>query len=432
MGGYGARKGAAESIAAPLYCRAFVFDDGETTLALAVCDLVFVTYDIVNLARRLIAEETGIPAHQVMVTGTHTHSGPAGLTLGVEPVFTEAVGRKVAGAVREAQLKRQPARLKYAEVPVTSISQNRRDPDGLIETTARLLLAEREDVPGSLATIVSYACHATVLEYDNLALSPDFPGVVCTSVEQNLGGQAAYLQGCCGSINPTWMRHDHAEAWRNGSILGLAAARTALEALPLGRGLWSVNLSMAEDVAKPGPTNCRVVAGGPLAGSSVKVRLSRRSRPPADQSRAELADIDTKLGQSGDPGQRKALLARRAALQMEVYFAEHDYPYSVRSDQPDAPSEHDEVEVQVLRVGSDTVIVGIPGEPFLEIADEIRRRCGVDNVLVSGYANEAIGYIPVEPEFVNQGYEVGCAPYTPDAAEAIVEGALRAVAAAAG
>ncbi len=74
MGGYGARLGRAESIAAPLLCRAFVFDDGNSQLALVVCDLLFVTRDISALSRRLIAEETGISPGSVMITSTHTHS----------------------------------------------------------------------------------------------------------------------------------------------------------------------------------------------------------------------------------------------------------------------------------------------------------------------------------------------------------------------
>jgi len=429
MGGYGARKGRAESIAAPLYCRSFVFDDGQSILALVVCDLVFVTYDITSLARRLVAEDLGLPASSVMVTGTHTHSGPAGLTMGVDPVFTESVSRKIAGSVADAYRRRRPARLKYAETPVTTISQNRRDPEGPIETVARILLAESVGTPSPLATIVNYACHATVLEYDNLALSPDFPGAVAGAVEQCAGGQAAYLQGCAGSINPVWMRHDHAEAQRTGTILGLAAARTVLEALPLGNGQWSVNLSMAEDVAKPPPANCRVVTAGLLAGSSLRVSLSRRTRPPAQDSETELAQLEATLSGPSQPEQRKAALARRAAVRMELYYGDRPYQYAVRSDEEPDGSGPDEVEVQTLRLGSDTVIVGLPGEPFLEIGDEIRRRSGIRNVLVAGYANEAIGYVPVASEFPRQGYEVGCARFTSDAAESLVDGALRSIAA---
>jgi Neutral/alkaline non-lysosomal ceramidase, N-terminal len=428
MGGYGARKGRAESIAAPLYCRAFVFDDGASKLALAVCDLVFVTYDISSRSRQLISGQLGIPASCVMVTGTHTHSGPAGLTVGLDPVFTESVSRKIAGAVGEAFRQRQPAWLKYAEVPVTTIGQNRRDPDGLIEATARLLIAEHADLARPLATIVNYACHATVLEYDNLALSPDFPGAVAAALEQNVGGQAAYLQGCAGSINPVWMRHDHDEARRIGSILGLAAARVVEEAIPLGRGLWSVNLSMAEDVAKPPPTYCRLVAEGALAGHSESVRLAPRFVPAAQDSEKELAEIDEALNGSGDAERRKTLLARRAAVRMELYYADGPYQYAVRGDAVDGgTSQTDDVEVQTLRIGAEMVIVGLPGEPFLEIGEEIRRRSGIPDVLVAGYANEAIGYIPVASEFPLNGYEVGCARFTPEAAQLLVEGGLRAI-----
>jgi neutral ceramidase len=387
-----------------------------------------VTQDISALARRLIEEETGMPARCVMITGTHTHSGPSGLTMGLDPVFTESVSRKIAGAVAEALLGRQAAWLKYAETAVTTISQNRRDPEGLIETTARLLIAEADDTPRPIATVVNYACHATVLEYDNLALSPDFPGAVVASLEQNVGGQAGYLQGCAGSINPVWMRHDHAEARRIGSILGLAASRVALEALPVGRGQWSVNLSMAEDVVKPGPANCLMVPAGPLSGAAVKVKLSKRPWPPLERSVAELSDIDAVLSRPSDPGERRALLARRAAVRMEVHFARRPDPYSVHLDvdQRDMGGTAD-VEVQALRLGPGTVIVGIPGEPFLEIGEEIRKRSPVPNVVVAGYANEAIGYIPVATEFARDGYEVGCARFTPEAARSLVEGALAAI-----
>jgi neutral ceramidase len=433
MGGYGARKGRAESVAAPLHCRAFVFDDGETTLALAVCDLVFVTHDITSRARRLVAEGLGIPEHCVMVTGTHTHSGPAGLTVVLDAVFTESVSRKIAGAIDEAYRGRQPAWLKYAEVPVTTISQNRRDPDGLIETTARILIAESADTPQTLATIVNYACHATVLEYDNLGISPDFPGAVVSSLEQNVGGQAVYLQGCCGSINPVWMRHDHAEVRRIGNILGLAAGRAVLEALPLERGQWSVNLSLAADVPKPVPANCRVVSDGPLAASSVRAKLSLRPRASAADSEAELSDLDAALSRPGGPEQRRPLLARRAAVRMELYFANRPYQYAVHGDADNGGAgESGDVEVQTLRLGADTIIVGLPGEPFLEIGYEIRRRSGVANVLVAGYANEAIGYIPVATEFPSNGYEVGCARFTQEAAETLIEAALVSIGAAGG
>lgn len=113
---------------------------------------------------------------------------------------------------------------------------------------------------------------------------------------------------------------------------------------------------------------------------------------------------------------------------MEAHFGRRPYAYFVRAGQGAADvSVDDEVEVQALVIGARTAIVGIPGEPFLGIADDIRRRADIANVLVAGYANEAIGYIPLATDFPHWGYEVGCANYTPEAAEAIVVGALAAL-----
>jgi neutral ceramidase len=426
MGGYGARTGKAERVAAPLRCHTVIFDDGTSPVGLVVCDLLFATWDITSRARRLVAETLGWPEGALMVTATHTHSGPAGLTAGQDASYVDMVARQIAGSVTEAFAARRGAVVKYAETSVSSISQNRRDVDGPIETVARLLIAEAADPAATLATIVNYACHATVLEHDNLAVSPDFPGATVDVVEAISGGRAAYLQGCAGAINPVWMRHDHGEARRIGTILGAAAARVVAEALPAGRGQWAVNLSRAEDTPKK-PEGVEVVAPGPLAHRSVRVKLQRRERPALPEVDAELARIDASLAEEGtSTDERRALLARRGTLRMERHFGQHPYVYAIRSGGPGADDE-DEVEVQAIRIGESTAIVGIPGEPFLAIADEIRRRSGLAHVLVAGYANEAIGYVPVADEFPAHGYEVGCARFTPEAADAVVQGALAAL-----
>src|SRR5207237_728155 len=140
----------------------------------------------------------------------------------------------------------QPVTLKYGESQVSTISQNRRHPDGPIETTGKVLLAAPDGGGPAVATLLNYACHATVLEHDNLCYSADFPGAAARTVERAAGGVCVYVQGACGDINPVWMRHDFAEVERVGGILGAAAARTAHELRPLGEGQWGINLSWSE------------------------------------------------------------------------------------------------------------------------------------------------------------------------------------------
>jgi hypothetical protein len=424
LGGYGDRTGPSRAQFAPLRCHVVVFDDGTRPAAIATCDLLFATYDLTRLARLAVTTALGWEPDQVMVTATHTHSGPAALTLAQDAGYVGQAARKIAGAIQAAYAARTAVTLTYAETSVESISQNRRDPAGPIEPLARILTA-RSATDGTVSTIVSYACHATVLEGDNLEISPDFPGTTVDVVAQSAGGRALYLQGCAGDINPVWTRHDHAEAGRIGTILGLAAARAVHEAVPLGQGQRVRNLSWSED-APAEPRGCRLVTAGPLTTAAVRVTLPRRARPPAEEADAALARARAALQDA--PSRSRELTPAVAALEMEALYARHAYPYAVKGDDPaEQASETETTEVQVLRIGPDTAIVGIPGEPFIEIAGEIRRRSGLRNVLVAGYANEAVGYLPVSGQYALGGYEVGCARFAPEAAGLLIDGALAAL-----
>ena len=66
-----------EGVLDDVYAKAAVLDDGKTKIALVVCDLSGVPVGIVFESRRIIAEKTGIPADHVMISATHTHTGPS-------------------------------------------------------------------------------------------------------------------------------------------------------------------------------------------------------------------------------------------------------------------------------------------------------------------------------------------------------------------
>lgn len=418
MGGYGARQGVSTGIHDPLLVRCLVLSDGASTFAIAVCDLVGVGPDIVNGARELIAEETGIPASNVLVGATHTHSGPAGLRIGsIDTDYVKVTGRKVAGAVRHAFDNMQPVTLKFGTVGVTTVGQNRRDPDGPIEDTARVLLAAPEDGGPAVATLVNYACHATVLEHDNLLYSADFPGAACRFIEREIGGTAVYLQGACGDINPVWMRHDFAEVHRIGGILGAAAVRVAHELRPVGEGQWAVNLSWSEETPKANP-GARLDRA-PLAVAREIVAIPRRILPERDVIAKEIEALEADLAKiaADDVRARRVVRPRLNQLRMEYVFAGRG-----RAE----PGQTEAAEVQAFRVSSECVVVSLPGEFFVEIGQEIERECGYPHVLIAGYANNYLGYVPTAAEFPNGGYEVGCARFEPEAAAMISAAAVRA------
>ncbi|MEX2016659.1 MAG: hypothetical protein WD873_08445, partial [Candidatus Hydrogenedentales bacterium] len=84
----------------------------------------------------------------------------------------------------------------------------------------------------TIATLINYQTHPVVLGPENLAISADYPGYMMNKVEAELGGQAMFLQGAAGDINPFWDKTPpeeggFAEAEKMGLAVAAEAARTA-------------------------------------------------------------------------------------------------------------------------------------------------------------------------------------------------------------
>jgi neutral ceramidase len=63
-------------------------------------------------------------------------------------------------------------------------------------------------------------------------------------------------------------------------------------------------------------------------------------------------------------------------------------------------------DLQVLRIGEDAALVGVPGELFSEIGLELKRRSPLPNTMICGYSNGTLGYIPSRKAVQEGGYEV--------------------------
>src|SRR5687767_697116 len=75
MAGYYATR-LAEGVHDDLYAKAIVLEHGATKAALVACDLISVNRDTVIAARAEIERLCGIPGSNVMLSATHSHTGP--------------------------------------------------------------------------------------------------------------------------------------------------------------------------------------------------------------------------------------------------------------------------------------------------------------------------------------------------------------------
>src|SRR5437899_1913458 len=60
----------------PLLAKAVVFRQGNQQAALVFCDLIGISLDVSRRARQKAAQTTGIPAANILIHGTHSHTGP--------------------------------------------------------------------------------------------------------------------------------------------------------------------------------------------------------------------------------------------------------------------------------------------------------------------------------------------------------------------
>jgi len=159
--------------------RVAVLDDGTTRVALVSSDLLGVHSWITERVRERVAEKAGINPDGVLLAATHNHQGPVGLRGGMFARLDEAAAEtligQVCGAIEEAAGALRPATLKVGSAVIDTVSMNRRHPGWAIDPVMRALLVDGE--AGPIASILNFACHATVLNGANLMLTGEFPGV---------------------------------------------------------------------------------------------------------------------------------------------------------------------------------------------------------------------------------------------------------------
>ena len=416
MAGYGARTGGSTGIHDPLYARALVLDDGTTRLGIVIADLVGVTAELARQSRERASTLTGIPPENILVGATHTHAGPDYFRSIADAELLAILARTIGGALALAASAAEPVQLKAGEAVVTSVSQNRRHPDWPIDPALRILTADRAD-GSTVATLLNFACHATVMSADNLLLSGDYPEAAVRALLRLMGEiGVVFINGACGNINPSWTAQRFSEVERMGRILGGEAGRVVSELQPLGRGLFAANIRWNEDTPKP------ITAGAMLEGVRLRsalrsVRLPIKAWLPEEEYERRVTEarqhIEALAGEA-QRDRRRAEMAVITHLDMERRIARR-YRRSEK--------ERD-TEIQAFGLAPGCAILALPGEFFVETAQAIEKRSGLNRLFISCYGNDYIGYVAPPNAFDEGGYEAGATPFGPEAEQIVIDAAV--------
>jgi len=101
----------------PLHARCLVLDNGETTIAFAICDSCMIPREIFDAAKQLVSEKVGIPTDHILCSATHTHTAVSvtpTFQSSVEVEYSELLIQKIAEGIVQAHSQLEPARIGWA------------------------------------------------------------------------------------------------------------------------------------------------------------------------------------------------------------------------------------------------------------------------------------------------------------------------------
>jgi len=119
----------ATGVTDPIYAKAIVLADGKIEIAIVVVDSCMMPRPMLDEAKALATQRTGIPSNRILVSATHTHTAPS--TLGclgtdADPRYTPYLKGKIAEAIAEAQKKLQPAQAGWNQTDAAEFTALRR------------------------------------------------------------------------------------------------------------------------------------------------------------------------------------------------------------------------------------------------------------------------------------------------------------------
>jgi hypothetical protein len=216
-----------------LYAKAVVWYDGKTALAIVTVDCIGLLYPEVNKIRQRATELTKnipLPASNVIISSTHTHSGPDVVGLwgkdyqhsGVDSVYLDFLIETAATQVSRAAQQLQPASVRYAETQFGDAWLQNICKEEIDRSVTILQITNKQGK--NIASLTNFACHPTYLDAKFSQVSADYVAGFYRTMNRQLGGENLFLQGAIGGwVQPVDGEVSPEKAYRRGDELAAAA-----------------------------------------------------------------------------------------------------------------------------------------------------------------------------------------------------------------
>ncbi|MDP6113277.1 MAG: neutral/alkaline non-lysosomal ceramidase N-terminal domain-containing protein [Planctomycetota bacterium] len=377
--GYPTPDRAAESVRDPLHATALAFEYAGVTAVILSLDVAIVEDEHVAAIRNGIQDKTGVQPGHITVCAIQTHSAPrtqevwGWCELDGEYIDNTMVPGAISAAT-DAHNAKVPARVGIATTR-SDVGINRRPiraDHGIALGQSRwgyydpeMTVLRFESVEGTLATVVHYGAHPTVLGSWSRAISRDWPCIMIDGIERYSGAPALFINGAVGDIAPrsqslgaTGQDEDHLLE------VGHTALRDAMKAWRSIRDLRDINMSV----------------------STGNYELTYRPLPPLQEAKTEQRNAEPDKGKYGRG------------------MAEYKYWSAVIEAHKAAPRSGRPFLQTITQLGP-VAIVPFPGEPFAETVLRMRDVSPFQHTLCASTSCGNNAYLCPREAYARGGYE---------------------------
>ena len=399
----------------PLWSKATVMFDGQTSIAIISLDLVATTRWLVDETRTLIASQSKMPPECILISATHSHTGPVlfdpnssrynrfGNEAPETKQFMLDLPSKIAESVVKAIAAKQPLTVRHAIGKEPQLAFNRRFfmTDGTVgwnpgkrnprivreagPTDDNLPMVAFYSKSGELSGLLSnFSIHLDTV--GGTQWSADMPFTLEQSLSKVFGATChlQYATGCCGDVNHIDVRNSfnqkgHTESARIGTRLAGAVLRSWNSLTPITSSrLHATNAVVKLPLAKH-PTDRIEWA------KSVSERANNEKQPPFMEmvEAFRILDVESRNGEPID------------------------------------------AEVQVISLGKELAWVSMPGEIFVQLGIAIKDGSPFATTTIHELANGSVGYVPTRQAYAQGNYEVVSARCAEGSGELLVDSALQ-------
>ena len=379
-----------------LYARAMVIKDGTQTLVLVVTDLIDVAPYGFPAARARIHKELNVPEENIIISATHTHTGPT-----FSDEYESFIAVKIFDAVKIAFSNLQEVVIKSGMGQAEDISFHRRfmmrdgtvkfnpgrlnpdivEPMGPVDPGVGIIYLETtEGIP--LAILVNFALHLDTI--GGTEISADFPFFMGELLKKVMGEDLMVFFGfgTCGNVNHINVKEpENTKGYERAQRLGYALAAAVIREIPV---LETQNVDQLTSESE-----------------TVYLKIPEYSEKEIEEAKINAQKESDELAST--PEIREAMKILRI----------HNM-----NNQP--------IEAEILTFGfGNASIVALPGEIFVELGLAIKEKSPYKHTLVLTLANNSIGYIPDKEAFKYGAYEVEVSMIAEGEGEKLVESSVR-------